>query len=261
MQSTASSAIPTIERTGSCSRSKSATPINSKDIELNTTSSYINSMDNSQIQLPIYHHQHYHSTPITHSSSTTRARHENDDSNGTVAEHPRSSCKLGNNLLGLRSTTATANLNKSYATSAQSVPSDYLVNGSGHRSANRVSSLYEHNTPSQTNTPFLYASYNPKRRTSSYITPTASSSSINGNYHSKSIHDHSIGRTTYSTLTQPRKPRTYDHRSISMLDSNAITACSLAADRRPVIEPHQQCHHFRSAHEYAPINLRYKLLF
>lgn len=239
-------------RAESCSRSKSATPINNKDIEPSnsfTHSSYINLIGHNPSQLSNYNHRHYHSTPITHSSSSTKTRHDADD--------PRSSCKT-HDYSNIRNSIASPTTHKTYSSAVPLLHSDYLLNGSGSRTATR-SSLYDHN-PSST-TPFLYASYNPKRRTSFYITPTASSSSLLGNgghHHSPSgLSDHhTIGRSSYSTLTQPRKIRPYDHRSISLLDSNAMTTCGLsAADRRTTLEPHH-CHPTRAANDCGSINIR-----
>lgn len=248
-QSTAPTTLS--ERGESCSRSKSATPINSKDSDSSSSykhSSYMNSIGNSHSHLPTYHHRHYHSTPVPHnssSSSSSKLRHENDDSGTSdykaLSSSSRLACKA-NDYLNLRNTltspTSSAPRNKSYSTTVPSLSSDYLLNGTGSRSSNR-SSLYEH-TGASTTTPFLYASasYNPKRRTSSYITPSSSSSSSLIGGHS-TIPDHSIGRTSYTTLNQPRKPRAYDHRSISLLDPKAITSCGLLADRKNTIEPHQ----------------------
>lgn len=238
------------ERGDSCSRSKSATPINSKDSESGTSykhSSYLNSIGNSHSLLPTYHHRHYHSTPVSQSNSS-KLRHENDDSDYKPLSSSSRLASKANDYLSLRNTltspTSTATRNKSYST-VPSLSSDYLLNGAAARSSNR-SSLYEHTGGASTTSPFLYASasYNPKRRTSSYIAPSSSSSSsLIGNNAGSSGHptipDHSIGRSSYSTLTQSRKPRAYDHRSVSMLDSNAITSCGLLADRRNAVEPHQ----------------------
>lgn len=261
LQSSAVSTIPTLERMGSCPRSKSATPINSKDIESVAPVTYISTSRSGHSQLPTYHHHHYHSTPIARSGSSSRARNEHDDTNGApLYEHPRSTNKLTNSsLLGMR--TPMPSVNSSGTTAAtNTTPSslDFLSNCAANRSSSRVSSLYEHSTPSQANTSSsLFSSYNPKRRTSSYITPTASSPSLNGNCYAKGLRDHSIGRMAYMTLTQPRSIRAYDHRSVSLLDSNSMASpCGLTAERRPDIEAHPSCHQYRTAHEYTPISVR-----
>lgn len=230
-------------RAESCSRSKSATPINNKDIEPSssfTHSSYINLMGNSPSHLSNYNHRYYHSTPITHSRSSSKTRHDAED------VRPSSSTKT-NDYSSYRNSLASPSAHKTYSSAVPLIHSDYLLNGSGSRTAARTS-LYDHN-PSST-TPFLYASYNPKRRTSFYITPTSSSSSLLGN----GSH-HSSGRSSCATLTQPRKIRPYDHRSISLLDPNALTSCGLSADRRTSFEPHH-CHQTRTANDCGSINIR-----
>lgn len=239
-------------RTDSCSRSKSATPINTKDIEPSssfTHSAYINSIGPSASPLSNYNHRHYHSTPITHSSgSTAKTRHEH-------ADDGRSSCKP-HDYTHIRSSLASPTAHKTYASAVPLLHSDYVLNGSSANRTTARTSLYDHH-PTAT-TPFLYASYNPKRRTSFYITPTASSSSLlgNGGHHATGLTDHhTIGRSSYATLTQPRKVRPYDHRSISLLDTNALTSCGLSADRRTAHEPHH-CHQTRAANDCGSINIR-----
>lgn len=191
------------ERTDCCSRSKSATPINSKDTDSGSSyshSPYLNSLGNNHN----HYHSHYHSTPVT--ESTSKYSNYGDDR----------SARSTNNYLSLRAGLTSPTSSKTYSHGNTSLSTDYLLKGSNGTSTS----------------PYLYASYNPKRRTSSFIAPT----------------------TTSSSLT--RQPRAYDHRSISMLDSSALTPCSLSAERRSILDPHH-CHHLRSVNDYGAMNIRY----
>lgn len=118
--------------------------------------------------------------------------------------------------------------------------SDYLLNGN-HRPYSTRNSIYDGLTPctsSSSNTsstsPFIYGTYSPKRRIStSYLTPSTAnvnSTAPISNGMSSDHHQH-LANNCYATLGHRAKPKAYDQRSISMLDSSSLPSSMYAKGR------------------------------
>lgn len=108
--------------------------------------------------------------------------------------------------------------------------SDYLLNGN-HRPYSTRNSIYDGLTPSASSSsatsstsPFIYGTYSPKRRIStSYLASTnsnVSSAALSSN--GTADHHLPLANNCYATLGHRTKPKAYDQRSISMLDSSSM---------------------------------------
>lgn len=105
--------------------------------------------------------------------------------------------------------------------------------------------------------------YNPKRRLStSYLAPAiAAANSTNG--YSTTPKDH-LSTSCYATLGRT-KPKAYEHRSHTMLDTGPISPSpSILTKRYGVTNPttnNPYTHsHYRPVHEYGHFNSRYFLV-
>lgn len=233
---------------------KSPTPINLNESGATTPSNYSATDDNE------HQHYHYYQTPTTKRRSATNQYDGNDRKNKS------------NDYLNLRSTLTSppaANTNKYYSHSIASPSSpsssEYLTLNGNHRPYSTRSSIYDGFTPSASSSsasstsPFVYGTYNPKRRisTSSYISPSlgTGSSSLTTPDH------HHLGNTSYATLGH-RTPKSYDHRSISLLDSSSMpSTCGLssAASKRinsSATGSEHQYPHLRAINDYGNYSSR-----
>lgn len=219
----------------------------------------------TQSQLPHYHY-HYH--PHVHQRSQTPSR----PSSKTPFESDDRVKVKSNDYLNLRSTLTSppALHNPRFYShpmpattpkSPSSLPTiDYHSNGN-HRPYSMRNSIYDSLTPSASSSsaassstsPFIYGTYNPKRRLStSYLAPSIAAANSSNGYS-----DH-MNSSCYATLGRT-KPRSYDHRSISMLDSSALPQSSaLSLSKR--YGDHQYSHsHYRPLHDYTHFNSRYSI--
>lgn len=131
---------------------------------------------------------------------------------------------------------------QSKGTSSGLSTSDYLLNGN-HRPYSTRNSIYDGLTPSASSSsttsstsPFIYGTYSPKRRIStSYLAPSLTnvgSSPLNSNgTEDHHHHHHHLTNNCYATLGHRTKPKAYDQRSISMLDSSSMPS-SMYGTRR-----------------------------
>lgn len=97
--------------------------------------------------------------------------------------------------------------------------------------------------------------YSPKRRLStSYLGPAIAAANSSNVYSAKD----QLSASCYATLGS-RKPKAYDHRSLTMMDASSISPSSLISKRIGASTDHPYTHHsnYRSAHEYGQFNSRY----
>lgn len=95
----------------------------------------------------------------------------------------------------------------------------------------------------------------------SYLAPSiAAANSTNG--YSSSLKD-PLSASCYATLGRS-KPKAYDHRSLTMLDTGSLTPSSLLTKRISSTNPtldHAYTHsHYRPVHDYGHFNSRYTLV-
>lgn len=218
-------------------QSKSPTPINRT--ESGTTSSACIFDDLHQ----------YHARPSRYDDhSIDRPPRSGDYSNlrSTLTSPPASSTKY---------------LSQSKGTPSRVSSSDYLVNGN-HRPYSARNSIYDGLTPSASSSsntsstsPFLYGTYSPKRRIStSYLTPSvANVGSFSLNSNGVSDHHQHLANNYYATLGHRVKPKAYDHRSISMLDSSSMPS-SIYGTKRTTSAANAHLTHLRP--DYGDFNSR-----
>lgn len=119
---------------------------------------------------------------------------------------------------------------RSTLTSPPASTTKYSSLNGNNRPYSTRNSNYDGLTPSASSssttsstTPFIYGTYSPKRRIStSYLTPSIAALNSNGaadHYHN---HHHHLTNNGYATLGHRGKPKAYDQRSISMLDSSSM---------------------------------------
>lgn len=93
-------------------------------------------------------------------------------------------------------------------------------------------SIYDGLTPSASSSsttsstsPFIYGTYSPKRHIlTSHLVPSAA---LNSDGTIDNHHRHHLANNCYATLGHRAKPRAYDQRSISMLDSSSMPSSSM----------------------------------
>lgn len=209
--------------------SKSPTPINrSTESGINSPTSTLDDADHV--------HYHYHHTPRS-------TRYDRDITPVRSSEYPN-----------LRATlTSPPAATSKYIPKVMST-SDYLPNGN-HRSYR--GSIYDGLTPSASSSstsstsPFIYGTYNPKHRISSSSSYLSPSNGLN-DFHSQ--HHHHPVSNSYATISNRTKQRPYDHRSISLLDPNAISSYSLPTKRLTGTD--HQHPNLRSVNDFSTIGSR-----
>lgn len=220
--------------------SKSPTPMNAN--EVGTTS--ISDDNDYHPHHHHHHHHHYHYQPQTPNSRSSKNNNESDDDRKNKSTE----------YLSLRSTLTSplpAGNNKYYSQS---------ITSPDYRPYSSRSSIYDGLTPSASSSstasssPYIYGTYNPKRRVStSYLSPTIAcgSSALGTN---DSISGDHLSNSCYATLGR-NKPKAYDHRSISMLDSNSVSPSYSFAKRYGAVD--HSYPHLRSVGDYRNFNSRY----
>lgn len=206
--------------------SKSPTPMNrSTESGINSPTSTLDDADHV--------HYHFHHTPRS-------LRYDRDVTPIKSSDYPNLRATL---------TSPPASSSK-YIPKAMST-SDYLPNGN-HRPYR--SSVYDGITPSASSSstsstsPFIYGTYNPKHRvSSSYLSPSVANSNGIADYHPH--HHHHPVSSSYATLGRSAKQRPYDHRSISLLDPNAMSSYGLPAKRLTAAD--HQHPHLRSVNDFS----------
>lgn len=248
--------------------SKSPTPMNSSRADVSETiSPTINSAAASEENEEPksnkphhhHHHHHYHYHTPGNRSSKSKSKFDDDDDEDNDNLPIR---KTSNDYLNLRST-LTSPPAKRYVHIPTAMSPDYTQN---HRPYSVRSSLYDSLTSpassssTASSSPYIYGSYNPKRRTTSYIPPLSTSlTSSNG------------GGTSDALNTLGRRTRPYDHRSISLLDPKSMSSplSSLSISKRPgsgsgignnsILNLEHQYPHLRKTNDFGSVNSRYKL--
>lgn len=100
--------------------------------------------------------------------------------------------------------------------------------------------------------------YNPKRRLStSYLAPSIVAANSSNGY---TPSDHSLSTSCYATFGRS-KPKAYDHRTLSLLDSGNISPSSLISKRYgPTThssgDSHYTTSYYRPVHDYGHFNSR-----
>lgn len=231
-------------------------PSNLNDISARPLSPSYSTNDESEIEKksqPQFPQYHYHNHPHTHQRSQTPSARITKNS----FENDERTKVKSNDYLNLRSTlTSPPATNSRYYTHSTTSPSslpliDYHANGN-HRPYSLRNSVCDALTPSASSSsasstsPFIYGTYNPKRRLStSYFAPSIATVNNSNGYSD-------LNSSCYATLG--RKPRAYDHRTLSLLDSNIITPSSKRIGDYPSYSSHS---HYRPLHDYTHFNSRY----
>lgn len=104
--------------------------------------------------------------------------------------------------------------------------------------------------------------YNPKRRLStSYLAPAIAAANSTNAYTSSP--KDTLSASCYATLGRS-KPKAYDHRSLTMLDTGSLSPSSLLTKRLGAstsTSDHPYTHsHYRPVHDYGQFNSRYFLV-
>lgn len=190
---------------------------------------------------------HYHVRQRSQTPSSVRSSFENSDASQIKS----------NEYLNLRSTLTSPPAPK-YTTNAS--PTSLPI-GDYRHSASRSSAI--RSTAYDSLSPSIYATYNPKRRLStSYLAPAIAAANRPTMYSSKD----QLSTSCYATFG-PRKPKAYDHRSLTMLDTSSISPTSLFSKRIGTSSsssnsnehtyPHHP--HYRATHDYGHLNSRSSL--
>lgn len=103
----------------------------------------------------------------------------------------------------------------------------------------------------------IIGTYNPKRRLStSYLAPSITAANSSNGY---SPSDHSLSTSCYATFGRS-KPKAYDHRTLSLLDTGSISPSSLISKRYgPSTHSSGDSHYssyYRPVHDYGHFNNR-----
>lgn len=111
--------------------------------------------------------------------------------------------------------------------------------------------------------PFISGTYNPKRRMStSYLAPAIATANSTNGYMSSAKDP--LSTSCYATLGRSR-PKVYDHRSLTMLDTGSLSPSSILSKHRigsthPTSDHSYTHSHYRPVHDYGHFNSRYFLV-